>query len=215
MSNPAAPRIRLRWWPAAVVLAFSGAAAGYLLHNEELEENFRNMYLFQIVALTLLLLALWLIFLSGLRWRTRLTWFAIAIVFFVGLGVTLSMTARMDGALSGGGLPRLAWKWTPRKDSLLPELTAGKPDESQARIDLVTTSSEDYPQFLGRDRQGVVQGVRLARDWSSGPPRELWRQPIGVGWSSFAVVGQHAVTQEQRGDKELVVCYGLLSGQVE
>src|SRR5262249_6190307 len=68
------------------------------------------------------------------------------------------------------------------------------------------------PGFLGRGGKGVVPGVRLGRDWTRQPPEELWRRPIGLGWSSFAVVGRWAVTQEQRGNDELVVCYDLHTG---
>ncbi len=53
---------------------------------------------------------------------------------------------------------------------------------------------------------------QLATDWSAQPPKELWRQPIGGGWSGFAVVGEYAVTMEQRGETELVTCYHLLTG---
>mgnify|MGYP002624783306 CR=1 FL=1 len=42
----------------------------------------------------------------------------------------------------------------------------------------------------------------------------MWRQPIGAGWSGFAVVGDYAVTQEQRSNKELTVCYEIETGKV-
>jgi outer membrane protein assembly factor BamB len=58
-----------------------------------------------------------------------------------------------------------------------------------------------------------VRGVRLARSWSAEPPRQVWRQPIGAGWSSFAIVGQAAITQEQRGDNEMIVCYEVPTGR--
>lgn len=71
----------------------------------------------------------------------------------------------------------------------------------------------DYPQFLGPNRDGSLDGVRLARDWSARPPRLLWRQPIGLGWSAFSVAGRRAVTQEQRGPDELVTAYDVLTGR--
>ena len=50
-----------------------------------------------------------------------------------------------------------------------------------------------------------------------GPPIRrgcLWRQPIGAGWSSFAVVGHFGVTQEQRGEDELITCYDIDNGKL-
>ena len=70
------------------------------------------------------------------------------------------------------------------------------------------------PQFFGPNRDGVVTGAGLARDWTKTPPRELWRQPIGTGWAAFSVVAGRAYTQEQRGEQECVTCYDLLSGRL-
>jgi len=54
--------------------------------------------------------------------------------------------------------------------------------------------------------------VRIATDWQKNPPKELWRHPVGPGWSSFAVIGNRAYTQEQRGADEVVVCYDAGTG---
>jgi outer membrane protein assembly factor BamB len=78
---------------------------------------------------------------------------------------------------------------------------------------LLTLSAGDWPEFRGPERDSRLRGVRIDTDWSAHPPKQVWRQRVGPGWSSFAVIGDRLFTQEQRGDEEAVVCYDATTGQ--
>jgi outer membrane protein assembly factor BamB len=202
-------RLKRVWMPLLALLAGIGAMTA-LVMADALEPMQQFWIMTGIVFGVPLLMAFWALFLSGVRWWQR---FALVIVgALVGAGLVFGATQVLDvdGAISGSGIPRLKWKWTPTVEAKLADLKV----ESKSGIDLTVTKDTDFPQFLGRDRNGVAHGVRLARDWSAKPPEELWRKSIGLGWSAFAVVGDYAVTQEQREDKELVVCYELKTGKV-
>ena len=101
------------------------------------------------------------------------------------------------------------WRWAVAPDAALAVVDASPAD----RLDWRETD-RDYPSFLGGGYWAEVAGVPLEADWQSHPPKLLWKQPIGAGWSAFAIVGDFAVTQEQRGNQELVVCYELRTGAV-
>jgi outer membrane protein assembly factor BamB len=73
----------------------------------------------------------------------------------------------------------------------------------------------NWPQFRGPRRDGIVRETGLRFDWTDdNRPKNLWtdKQKIGRGWSSFAVVDGLAITQEQRGEEETVVCYDFATG---
>ncbi len=221
----------IRWWPAALVALASAFAIGWVWFIGDRDGQERVMLTFPIAFATLLLLAVWLVFFSRLPWSRRRRAIGVA---FAALAVAVA-TLRIRG-VTGDLVPILEFRWTSRAAPALnlepPAETAASPvaapsSTSKAEAPAPTpalpipapvaasaavSTAADYPQFLGADRDGTVKGVRLADDWAKKPPRLVWRHAIGAGWSGFAVARGLAVTQEQRGSREMVVAYNLSDG---
>ncbi len=70
-----------------------------------------------------------------------------------------------------------------------------------------------WSEFRGKDRNGIIGGITLNADWDAHPPKKIWERSIGPGWGSFALAGPLLYTQEQRGDREGVVCLDAASGE--
>jgi outer membrane protein assembly factor BamB len=104
------------------------------------------------------------------------------------------------------------WRWSMTPEQRLIAQAADEPAAPTASS-TSTTATVDWPGFRGSARDGVVRGTRIKTDWSNSRPVELWRQPIGPAWSSFAVKGDRIYTQEQRGGDEIVSCYNLSTGK--
>lgn len=201
---------RPRWWPLALAVAVAAAATiGVWLPVWEIMGLVRVLATVLAAGLLLVAIGLWVLMFSGLprRIRWRIVGVGVAVILVLGAGAASALEIR---GFTGDLVPILGWRWATPTD--LPAVDESLP--AAPGVDLTAVTPHDYPQFLGPRRRPEVEGVRLERDWEKHPPRELWRRPVGKGWSSFAVVGDYAVTQEQRENQELVVCYELKTGDV-
>ena len=207
-SAPIVPtRKPVRWWPAILILALAIAAQIAIRLWPRISFQQRTMATGQVVVISTFLGLLWVLFLSRLRWAVRLGVFG-------GVVGAIALTAglfRIRG-VTGDLVPIFEWRW---KQSEAQTLPTSQPSPAPAIPKLLVETTNDFPQFLGPLRNCSVVGPTLARDWKAQPPQKLWQQPVGAAWSGFAVLGNYAVTQEQRGEEEFVVCYDLLTGKVQ
>src|SRR5690242_8609367 len=98
---------RMRWWIPVGILLLAIANLARLHYSNELDGNFKAMQSSMTFAVTVLLLVLWFVFFTRLRWRIRLS----GLVLIVLIGFGLTRVLRFDGAVDGTGKPRIAWKW--------------------------------------------------------------------------------------------------------
>jgi outer membrane protein assembly factor BamB len=153
-----------------------------------------------------MILLLWLAFLSGFRWRTRLAALGTLAALVGGL---IACTDHVELTGDVGIIPVFKWEVRPQRA----DLSGGGGSEGLPPIDLKVDPVRDFPSYRGPHADGVVQGITLVKDWKARPPRELWRRPCGGGFAGFAVAGNVAVTIEQRGDNEVIVCLDAATGR--
>ena len=141
-------------------------------------------------------------------------WIGYVLLALFSLSSLFFRVGEIDAAFAFSLVPRN----TPTaEETFLAELGETSPNTETPELDSSLPAFDDpnvWPDFRGINRDNVVSGVSLSTDWSSNPPKELWRRAVGPGWSSFCVVGPMVITQEQRGDDEAVVAYSVDDGSV-
>lgn len=192
---------------ALALVALFGPALGYwILHSEMTHLHWA---LPGVALVWLALFGLHHLVFGPAPFRGRLLRVAVPALVLASAVLVLSFLLRYEGSVSGTSYPKLAWAW----DSAEEPAPVGEP----VRYDGARAAGADFggewPEFLGPGRNGVGPPPAFGTDWMASPPAPLWRRPVGKGWSSFAVSGGRALTQEQRGDDEHVTCLDLASGE--
>ncbi len=200
----AAAGARWVWFPFAWIAALACICLGFWL--SDVDPGLKNSVLHIAIIFGVVGASAWTALASGLprasRWAFSLVPMGLLGAFYLQLG-PIKVINNGDVGIVGW-----RWRWADPDRSLDVPVASGA-----APLDWSETP-QDYPAFLGGGYWAEVKGVDLETDWKARAPRLLWKHEIGAGWSGFAVVGDYAVTQEQRGEQELVTCYGLKTGKI-
>jgi outer membrane protein assembly factor BamB len=194
---------------AALVLTIGGLFVTYRLVDKSIAGGAMG-FLLPVLAVPVLSVALvvWAVGSRGFSAVGRRLSMAAAILLTCG-----AFTVIRTGGFTGDFDNDFHWRWSKTPEERL--LAQG--DEATAAAPALAPTDKigaEWPGFRGADRDGIVRGVKIETDWSKSPPVEMWRRPIGPGWSSFAVSGNAFYTQEQRGNDEEVTCYDLTTGKL-
>ncbi|MCC6591448.1 MAG: PQQ-like beta-propeller repeat protein [Bryobacterales bacterium] len=216
---------RLERFAALPLMIVAGFATRLILHPSIATGMMGIMFLLYVLPVLSLALVVWAAFGRRLSPGARLP----ALLGASLLAASSLALLRTDG-VTGTGHSRFHWRWTPTAEQQLlaqtPVLTPAPPPEpkpeptkpvAEPKLPSPTPATPplpapDWPGFRGPNRDAQVAGLKIATNWSINPPVELWRHPIGPGWSSFAIGEGRLYTQEQRGESEVVSCYALPTG---
>jgi outer membrane protein assembly factor BamB len=220
---------RAERWGALILMLAAMAVTSQILHKSIATGMMGFMFYIYPIPFLSLPFVVWAVASRCLSDRSRRASMVATILLACGVWALL----RTDG-VTGGGAAQLAWRWSKTPEERLLAQAVKEPAAPTATVPAAipatppaipatpaarpapTTAAEagaDWPGFRGPHRDGIIPGVRIETDWSASPPVELWRRPIGPGWSSFAVRGDLFYTQEQRGDDEVVSCYNATTGK--
>lgn len=73
--------------------------------------------------------------------------------------------------------------------------------------------ADDWPQFLGPERNGVSREKGLAASWPKEGPPILWQRDVGEGFSGPVIAGDHVIAFHRVGDQEVVECLHADTGK--
>jgi outer membrane protein assembly factor BamB len=72
--------------------------------------------------------------------------------------------------------------------------------------------AEDWPQYLGPNRNGVSSGPALAETWPAEGPRVVWRKEVGAGFSGPVVAQGRLILFHRVANNEVVESFDARTG---
>ncbi|MGH9868983.1 MAG: PQQ-binding-like beta-propeller repeat protein [Candidatus Polarisedimenticolia bacterium] len=192
---------------AIVLMVAAVAGTSFILHQSIRGGMMGLMFFIYVIPILGVALVVWAVTGRHLADGPRRAFLVVAIL----VACCVFTLIRTDG-LTGDADSDLHWRWTETSEERLMAHAAAEAVPLGAAPEAEGTGA-DWPGFRGPDRDSILHGVRIGTDWSASPPVELWRRPVGPGWSSFAVHGDLMYTQEQNGDDEVVACYRVSTGE--
>jgi outer membrane protein assembly factor BamB len=93
---------------------------------------------------------------------------------------------------------------------------AGKAELANADLSLDGRRAEpgEWPQWRGPYRDGCSTETGLNTDWKARPPKELWRKPLGGGFSSVSVSNGRLYVTDKQKNQERVACLDADRGEL-
>jgi outer membrane protein assembly factor BamB len=197
---------RFERWGGLILMIIALFTVRFFLHETIARAGMG--WLFPILAIPILSLAIVAWVLVSRRFPDVIRRLTMVVTILLAIG---GWAFIRTGGLNNEGDSDFRWRWSKTPEEQLLARVEEDPESPPLALD-TAESGLFWPGFRGHHRDSIIRGVRIKADWSESPPVELWRRPVGPGWSSFAVQGGLFYTQEQRGEDETVSCYNIATG---
>ncbi len=116
--------------------------------------------------------------------------------------------------MQGRPIPVPTWQVTDYERLEKARAEKAPPAGASSKVTAVKNTVPAYwTDFRGPKRDGHYTEQPINVEWVKSPPKLLWKQPIGGGYSSFAIADGLAFTIEQRREQEAVTAYEVTTGR--
>ena len=93
------------------------------------------------------------------------------------------------------------------------EASPGASPSPGAATPTVAAGRNYWTTLRGPKRDGNYEAAPVLTSWPSGGLSPIWKQPVGLGFASFAIADGRAYTIEQRRREEVVAAYDVGTGR--